>query len=160
MKDRNSEKRLTDRAFSQLFVSLILGIFICIICLCSATWALFSEDVVNHGNKIEAGVNELKISMTGQNGEAVDIEGEIPLAPGDYTVTLTLGKDSSSGYCIVRKGTQEYLAPYIKHHSEDEPKTVSFTLRLASEMALELEPRWGIYSSEAAVEDGGILVIE
>ena len=160
MEDQNNEKKLTDRAFSQLFISLIIGILICIACLCSATWALFSEDVVNSGNKIEAGVSELQISMTEQNGEAVDTEGEITLAPGDYTVTLTLENGNASGYCIVRKGVQEYLSPYIRHHSEDEPKTVSFTLRLASETTLVIEQRWGIYSSEASVEDGGVLIIE
>ena len=160
MAEQKNENKLTDRAFSQLFVSLLFGIFVCVVCLCSATWALFSEDVVNSGNKIEAGVSELQIAITGQNGEAIDTEGRITLTPGDYTVTLTLGGNSASGYYAIRIGEREYLSPYIKRHSEDEPKTAVFTLRLASESTLTLEMRWGIYSSAPQVDDGGVLIIE
>ena len=160
MQEQNNEKKLTDRAFSQLLVSLLLGILICIVCLCSATWALFSESIVASENKIETAKSSLEIALTGQDDEAIDTEGEITLAPGDYTVTLTLEGNSASGYCAIRIGEREYLSPYIKRHSENEPKTVAFTVRLATEATLTLEMRWGIYSSAPSVDDGGTLTIE
>lgn len=160
MEEQNNEKKLTDRAFSQLLISLLLGIFVCIVCLCSATLALFSEDVVSSENKIETAKSSLEIALMGQGGEAIDTEGEITLAPGDYTVTLTLEGNSASGYCAICIGEREYLSPYIKRHSEDEPKTAIFTLSLASETTLTLEMRWGIYSSAPSVLDGGTLIIE
>jgi len=41
MEQQNKEK-LSDKAFARLSVTSILGILVCIICLCSTTYAWFS----------------------------------------------------------------------------------------------------------------------
>ena len=41
MKKQNNEK-LSDKAFARLALTSILGILVCIICLCSTTYAWFT----------------------------------------------------------------------------------------------------------------------
>ena len=44
MKKQNNEK-LSDKAFARLALTSILGILVCIICLCSTTYAWFTGSV-------------------------------------------------------------------------------------------------------------------
>ena len=52
MEKQNTEK-LSDKAFARLALTSILGILVCIICLCSTTYAWFTGSVPNDNNKIQ-----------------------------------------------------------------------------------------------------------
>ena len=52
MEKQNNEK-LSDKAFARLFLTSILGILVCIICLCSTTYAWFTGSVQVDSNKIQ-----------------------------------------------------------------------------------------------------------
>ena len=53
MKKQNNEK-LSDKAFARLVLTSILGILVCIICLCSTTYAWFSGSVQVDSNTLKA----------------------------------------------------------------------------------------------------------
>ena len=53
MEQQNTEK-LSDKAFARLALTSILGILVCIICLCSTTYAWFTGSVRVKGNKFKA----------------------------------------------------------------------------------------------------------
>ena len=53
MKKQNNEK-LSDTAFARLAITSILGILVCIICLCSTTYAWFTGSVQVDSNTLKA----------------------------------------------------------------------------------------------------------
>ena len=53
MKKQNNEK-LSDKAFARLALTSILGILVCIICLCSTTYAWFTGSVQVDSNTLKA----------------------------------------------------------------------------------------------------------
>ena len=53
MEQQNNEK-LSDKAFARLALTSILGILVCIICLCSTTYAWFTGSVQVNNNTLKA----------------------------------------------------------------------------------------------------------
>ena len=75
-----------------------------------------------------------------------------------YTVTLSLPKDSSSGYLVFSVGDDEkYYSDFLEHHDSEEAKTLTFTITVNSSEPIEVTftPRWGIYAGDPTVTDGG-----
>ncbi len=152
---------LTDKAFSRLALMSILGILICIVCLCSTTWAWFTDSIPSKGNSIKvADECLLSVTVTDENGTALeDLEAGVQLEQGKtYIVTLSLPRDSASGYCLIKASGQSYYTDYIVRHENDEAQTVSFALTVAESQTVEFEPRWGIYAKESDVIDGQLSI--
>ena len=156
---QNNEK-LTDQAFSRLLTTSILGILACIVCLCSTTYAWFSDTAPSRGNEIKM-AEECLLTVEVTDGDLVlsGIEEGVMLEAGvSYTVTLTLPANSSSGYCLVLVGDHSYYTDYIARHSDPAPQTRSFTLISETSQTVRFEIRWGIYAQESDVQDG-ILIL-
>ena len=160
MENQNEIKQiLTDKAFSRLVITSILAIFICIVCLCSTTFAWFNASQMSAGNEIHS-VPDCKLTVLVQKDgiELVDIENGVELeAYQPYTVTLTLEGGSSSGYCMISAGEDHYVSDYILRH-EEEYKTVSFTLTVETTQTIVFTPRWGIYAKDSDVVDGTLII--
>lgn len=60
--DYENEK-ITDKAFSSVLITSILGILVCIVCLCSTTFAWFSDNITSQQNLMLAS-GEGAISLT------------------------------------------------------------------------------------------------
>lgn len=159
--NNTNEKKLTDKAFSHAIISSIIGILICLICICTATWAWFtdSEDFV--GGTIKAGECLLEIKVTNELGEEMqDLENGVNLVANQtYTVTLTLPKNSTSGYCKIVTDTEDYYSDYILNHDSDTPMVVTFQVKAESNQQVKFVKRWGIYSGEIDVASGETLVL-
>ena len=52
--EQQNNKKLSDKAFARLALTSILGILICIICLCSTTYAWFTGSVQVDSNTLKA----------------------------------------------------------------------------------------------------------
>ena len=115
----NKNEKLTDKAFSRLVLTSVLGILVCIVCLCSSTYAWFTSSKTSAQNSIGAGNFDLVISVSKDNGTepATDIavtesatdDGvwSCNLTPGKYVVTLTVTADTTvKGYCAVKVGNE------------------------------------------------------
>ncbi len=154
------EKKLTDKAFSHAIISSLIAIFICLICLCSSTWAWFTDSVEFGGGTLKAGECLLEIKVQDELGtEIEDIDSGVALNAGIYTVTLTLPKDSTSGYCIIETETTSYYSDYILHHDNDTPMVVTFYVDVKSSQTVKFVERWGVYSGDIDVEDNGTLTL-
>ena len=131
MEQQNKEKvTINDKAFTRLMITSLIGFLVCVACLCSTTWAWFSDNAPSHGNEIKmADTFSLTVAVEG-GGEAIpDASGNIALTAGvDYTVTMTLPAESASGYCILTAGDVEYYTDYLTAHTEATPRVTSFTL--------------------------------
>ena len=161
MKSSNTkEKHMTDRAFSRLMLTSVIGIVVCIACLCSSSWAWFTESVPNTGNSIAtAGDCLLSYTVTNELGEEVaGLDTGALLEAGSYRVTLSLEPDTASGYCIITAGGVEYYTDYILRHTSAGAEQISFDLELLSEQTVTFTARWGVFSRASSVS-GGKLVI-
>ncbi len=161
---KKTTDKLTDKAFSRLVLTSILGILVCIVCLCSSTYAWFTESHESPKNEIKT-AGECLISVTVlHNGTAQDttpienIEDGVELAAGDYLVTLTLPSGSASGYYLVEASGATYYTDYIARHEEAEPKTVSFIMTVEGTQTVKFTSCWGIYAQESDVVEGILLI--
>lgn len=160
-KENKTPDKLTDKAFSRLLFTSVLGIVICLVCLCSATWAWFSDSIPSDNNNIQSASECLLDVSVYKDGTVLSgsIEDGVILEEGaTYTVVLSLPKDSSSGYCIITAGGVSYKTDYIAHHTNELPETLSFTLTVAKEQKVFFKTHWGIYSDESDVKNGSLLL--
>ena len=162
MEEQNkTTEKLTDKAFSRLVLMSVLAILFCIICLCSTTYAWFTDSVPSSGNQIKSAEScNLSVTITHNGNELTEIENGVELVAGEvYTVTLSLPSGSASGYCLIEAGGNTYYSEYIARHTEETPKTVSFTVKVEETQTVTFTKRWGIYSDEGDVMHDGVLLI-
>ena len=161
MKKQNNDA-LTDKAFARLVLTSILGVLACIVCLCSTTYAWFTGSVQGTNNKIQT-ANSCLLTVTAHQGGAekasVDTQSTLTLeCQGEYTVTLTLPKESASGYLILTVGGVDYYTDYLQRNNEVD-QTLTFTLNVLSTQNVTFKARWGIFSAPCHVENNGTLEI-
>ena len=157
----NTTKKLTDKAFSRLIVTSVLGILACIVCLCSTTYAWFSNTIPSVSNQVQTAEEFLLEVVIAEDGvELSDIEGEVQLhADREYVITLTLPPHSASGYLmVITADGVTYYTDFIARHEEAEAKVVSCELVVSTTQVVTFAPRWGIYASEGNVVDGKLLI--
>ena len=163
MKKQNNEK-LSDKAFARLVLTSILGILVCIICLCSTTYAWFTGSVQVNNNTLKAAdacLISVSVYKDGAEGAlaTVNTENSATLeCEGTYTVTLTLSKESASGYLIITANGQDYYSDYLQRNDEND-QTLTFTLNVATVQTVTFTARWGIYSGECSVNNSETLTI-
>lgn len=161
MEKQNNEK-LSDKAFSRLALTSILSILICITCLCSTTYAWFTGSVQSGDNKIQtadACLLSVSVYKDGTEKAIIDTENAATLdCEGTYTVTLTLPKESASGYLVLTVNGQKYYSDYLQGNDDIE-QTLTFTLNVLAARSVTFTARWGIYSGECHVKNGETLTI-
>ncbi len=160
-KQNKTTDNLTDKAFSRLVLTSILGIFVCIVCLCSTTFAWFVESADSDGNKIKMAERcALTVTVTQDKTVLQNIESGIELKAGlEYTVTLVLPPNTSSGYCLITAGDSTYYTEYIQGHKDEGARKLSFKLMVKTTQEVTFISHWGIYARESDVGADGILLI-
>lgn len=174
MDNHNTQQPMTDKAFSRLIAVPILGMIICIVSLCSVTWAWFSGGAVSNSNTLESGYFDLDLAIVKDGSEPStvtpvkdDASGfwQCTLSePGDYTVTLSLADAStaSKGFCVITVVGSQYVTPSMYRASGAMPPSDSFTFGITTDTAnttVFFEPRWGISSAET-IPSGYRITIE
>lgn len=103
MEQQNTEK-LSDKAFARLILTSVFGVLLCLVLLCSTTYAWFTADVPSNNNEIKSATHcDLSVSVYKDGVALENIASGVSLKAGNYTVTLTLPKDSASGYYALGK---------------------------------------------------------
>lgn len=160
--EQQNTKALSDKAFARLALTSILGILVCIVSLCSTTYAWFTHGVQSSSNRIQAAEEcLLSVSVVKDDTEEVVIDTQSPITlacEGAYTVTLTLPSGSASGYVVISVGDKDYYSDYLLR-SADSDQTLTFTLNVPVEQTLTFTARWGIHSRECDVENLEELII-
>ena len=153
------EKNKSEKAFFRvLYTSIIVGI-LCVVCLCSTTWAWFTGSIESQKNEIKTGECKMEITLE-KEGAQVTLQGESAvLNEGSYLVTLFLPKDSASGYCMIQVGEVKYFSQGILRHEEEAGKSLSFTVTVTERKTVKFVVRWGIYSGTPEVRAGEILAV-
>ena len=153
--------KLTDKAFCRLVVTSVVGILVCIACLCSSTFAWFTASVPNTGNEIKTATECLLSVTIAENGEALEGENNVYALEADvvYTVTLSLPAGSASGYCLIRTDLSTYYTDYLLGN-QPEDQAFSFSLTVAESKSVTLIPRWGIYAGDPDVVADALIEVE
>ena len=164
-KQNTNTEKLTDKAFSRLILTSVLGILLCMTCLCSATWAWFNSSVEASGNKLASGSFGLDVSVADSTRTSFAVVKQadgtsVCTLPGVglYTVTLELSGDTTvtKGFCSMTTNGKTYKTALIKKGESD---VFSFTLDArVDNLAIVFSPRWGMPSSYDVAKDG-VLVI-
>ena len=161
--NQNTENNKSDKAFNRLVFTSVLSIILCLMLLCSTTYAWFTDDLTHTGNEIKTAEKCLLSvtvvdSVTGLELENIEngvtLEANVP-----YEVTISLPKDSASGYCVVSVGANQFFSDYLVRHTEDTAKTLTFTVLCEDTFAdVTFKSHWGIYSRQGDVVDGVLTV--
>ncbi len=171
---KNADK-LTDKAFSRLWITAIVGILICIACLCSTTWAWFSADQSAEGSTLQSGRFDLDISITKEpsstENETIEQRSTVieitdlangkmscTLEKGKYTIVLKMTQDTTvtRGFCTITVGDKVYCTDSINANG-----TAPFTFTLdvaADDTTIIFSPAWGL-PAQASVEHRGALLV-
>ena len=156
--------KVSDKEFTRIMISSVLGIMLCVICLAGLTWAWFSGSVSSAANNITAASFNIQID--------VKVKGtERPISPTvengiysfslennkAYDVKITADGTATTGYCEVLFGENVYHTIQIFNISDesnsgsilstDRPQEINFTVNATeSTLLLKIVPQWGSYA--------------
>ena len=157
-------KKLTDQAFSRLMLTSLLGMLLCIACLCSATWAWYNASISSNTNELGAGKFGVSVSYTQSDEPAVELvireDGTSSYTfeqAGTYTVTLVVTDDTtvSKGFCVLKVDGVRYYTGAISVESLS-PYTFNLVISNPSTTVV-FAPSWGT-PANVSVVDGTITI--
>lgn len=134
-------------SLTALLMPSLLGVAICLVCLCSLTWAWFTATQ-------NSGVQPIQSATATVTAKLGDTDlGELPIEEGmTGTGTLTLHMDGSAqyAYVLIKVGGTEYRTGYLS-------ATKDYTITV-NESGATLTLCWGKQNNQsgtAVVENGG-----
>ena len=155
MEEQKTQK-ITDKAFARFVATSVFGILVCIVCLCSSTFAWFTATQDSGLNTITSGSfgHEITVEIAGaSDGETVDLtdgaEKTCTLDRGkSYVVILTpTAATTVKGYCVITIDGVKYNTDTYGAVSEGSLKVLTFTLTLPAgndPAEVTFKPHWGI----------------
>ena len=166
----SNDEKITEKAFSQSLIISVVSILLCLVALCSMTFAWFTEGVSSGGNTLVSGtfglhkpivkttVGETDIEVTGENGV---YSCTLP-ANGTYLVTLTCGDSTAKGHCIVKingyeKNTDAIIGASTANkdvypYTENDPFTFQISTS-TEDVTVEFHAAWGVVVSPNIKKD-------
>lgn len=135
-------------SLTALLMPSLLGVAICLVCLCSLTWAWFTATQNSGVQPIQSAT----ATVTAKLGETVLGElkvGEPCSLNGTGTLTLHMEGDAQYAYVVIKVGGTEYHTGYLTANKD-------YTITV-NESGAALTLCWGKQDSlpGTAVEDGG-----
>ena len=158
------DEKITEKAFSQSLIISVVSILLCLVALCSMTYAWFTGSTSSGNNTLIAGSFDVDISVSQVEGGVAsanaikaisNTEGKYTyeLQPGTYEITLKLTDTSTvKGHCVVTigNGAEQHTDAIIGNNTanvdESTTKTDPFTFKITvtEVTTVTLEPRWGV----------------
>lgn len=146
-RDKNKEYC---RGIYRILAPSIVGIGICTVCLCGASWAWFNASVGSTMQTIKTPTYQFESIVVKSNDSALTANnGVYTLAAGtEYTVEIkTTGTAGATGYCTLVINGNESAKRHTAQISAGD--TFSFTIKANNEAAsIKLTGNWGTSSDE------------
>lgn len=153
----NSEakpEKITEKAFTQGLLISLICIGICIVALCSVTYAWFSAEASSGSNTLSSGSFGVTATVTDTSGNTITPDGatddvySFTLSAGTYLVSLTLTPASNvNGYCKMTLNADLEMRTAPITRADGYTADFTFTLVIIEPTALTLESRWGIVAA-------------
>lgn len=159
------DEKITEKAFSQSLIISVVSILLCLVALCSMTYAWFTGSTSSGNNTLVSGSFDVTIvvsrvedgvatASTGALEPESNTEGKYTykFQPGTYEITLKLTDTSTvKGHCVVtiNGGEEQHTAAIIGTNTANvENKELTdpfkFKITITKETTVVLEPRWGV----------------
>ena len=159
------DEKITEKAFSQSLIISVVSILLCLVALCSMTYAWFTGSTSSGNNTLVSGTFDVTIvvsrvedgvatASTGALEPESNTEGKYTykFQPGTYEITLKLTDTSTvKGHCVVtiNGGEEQHTAAIIGTNTANvENKELTdpfkFKITITKETTVVLEPRWGV----------------
>ena len=155
--------KVSDKEFTRIMISSVLGIMLCVICLAGLTWAWFSGSVSSAANNITAASFNIQIDVNVKGTETPvprTVENGIYSFSLEnnkaYDVKITADGTATTGYCEVIFGENVYHTIQIFNISDesnsgsilstDRPQEINFTVNATDSTLLQIVPQWGSYA--------------
>ena len=152
-KNKNAIKN-NDNNIYHLFLTSIIGISFCFICLCGTTYAWFTSTVSTNINTVKSATYSVTVTEP-QSSDDIKIEKDGNNTKltfnntGTYNITITPDQNNnvSKGYCIVNyKDTNYYTENLISN-------SFTFIVNATENDVLTITPNWGTYPSTSEIKD-------
>ena len=164
------DEKITEKAFLQSTIISIVSILMCVVMLCSLTYAWFNESVQSSSNSITAGHFTAKVVSVVRTADKQAVSpndsGIYVLETGEYAITLNVTDETTSrGYCVVTINDTVYCTEAIVNNRTKNEiyNRVSapfvFRIRVTESSAdVKIESRWGIPADPNLRFDGYITI--
>ena len=152
----------TEKAFKQSISVCVFGIVLCMIALCSVTWAWFSVKITSSSNTIQSAHCSVFVSVADENTAVEAVGGTYTLLKDTaYEFKITAIGTAKTAYCILNIGGNEYYTVPIPTQSPmidglPAENCISFILQFTADATeIKVIPRWGTYDhAEAPFRNG------
>jgi len=151
------QEKPTDENIMRLVLPSVLGIILCMVCLCGTTWAWFSGVMATGTATVQAARYTVEAEVEGAAAGKIEqnADGSYALLAEDiYTVRLTVGgtAEHTAGYCKVTLAGEDYYTGPMRQGD-----ALSFTVSNTGG-SLSVLGLWGTYSGEVTLKDGDAIV--
>ncbi len=155
---KHAKKENRNDGLTSLLLPSFLGIMICAVCLAGGTFAWFTASQSTSTQVIQA-ANYSVITSVNDGTKNIDSENDIySLEAGKpYKVTIEANGSATTGYCIIKLGTEELHTEQFPTKDNADKNTIEFTIYVDTETTMEIIAQWGTSTKpiDSKVEDGG-----
>lgn len=143
----SDSNRLTEKAFKQSITISFIGILLCMVALCSVTWAWFSAEISSSPSDIRSAYCDVTVSVANENNILDPVDGKYNFIKNKaYQIQITATGSAETAYCILKIDGADYYTAQIPTQTG-----IVFTLQFEAEVTeVEVITRWGTSSVPAA----------
>ena len=150
--------KITEKAFRQNMMISVIGVILCIIILCSTTWAWYTAGISSVDNTIKSAYCNVSVTVEGDGGALEPTDGAYTLlAGGAYEFKIYATGTAGSAYCILNIDGNDYYTAQIP--TAEPGNFITFTLQFSGDTEVEVITRWGTSSkTERAFYNGAFYI--
>ena len=146
----SKQDKLTDKAFTQSIAVSVISIRVCVVALCSVTWAWFSSEISSSSSDIKSAYCDVNVTVVSEDSKLESIGGKYSfLKDKAYKIQISATGTAETAYCILKIDGVDYYTAQIPTQT-----SIEFTLQFDAEATeVEIITRWGISSVPAIDRD-------
>lgn len=144
----SKQEKLTEKAFTQSIAISVFSILLCIIALCSVTWAWFSDGISSPTNSIQSADCNVSVLVTSDGATVEPLDGKYTFAKGKaYEIKMTATGTAKTAYCVLNIGGTNYYTVQIPTDAVTTENFITFTLQFTTDTPnVEIYTYWGTSS--------------
>ena len=139
----SKQDKLTDKAFTQSIAVSVISILVCVVALCSVTWAWFSSEISSSSSDIKSAYCDVNVTVVSEDSKLESIGGKYSfLKDKAYKIQISATGTAETAYCILKIDGVDYYTAQIPTQT-----SIEFTLQFDAEATkVEIIRCWGTSS--------------
>lgn len=145
-------EKVPDTVFAARTVLSVLSAVLCVVLLCSGTYAYFTDSVSAGSNKLNTAT--FQIVVTDSTGTALTGEYICGITQDDmHTFTLTASGTASTGYCAITIEDPENTSTYYTAQMSANEPVLTLAIQAAEGSKITFVPQWGTSANYAVNQE-------